>query len=100
MLRISIHKLADTVTIKLEGRISGPWTTELGRVWQEFAPSLGSRKLSVDLSGLAFVDAGGAEILREIHQKTCADFIADSPLTKHFAEQAKSGRTGNGTKGA
>lgn len=100
MLRISIQERTDTVTMKLEGRISGPWTVELGRVWREFAPSLRSRRLSVDLSGLGFVDAGGAEILREIHQKTCADFIADSPLTKHFAEQAISGFTENGTKGA
>jgi len=100
MLRISIHELADRVTIKLEGRVSGPWTAELGRAWQEFAPSLGPRKLSVDLSGLGFVDAAGTEILREIHQKTHAEFIADSPLAKYFAEQATNKFSRNGTKGA
>jgi len=38
--------------------------------------------------------------LREIHQKTCADFIADSPLAKYFAEQAMNRISGKGTKGA
>jgi hypothetical protein len=54
----------------------------------------------VDLSGLDFVDVGRAELLRKIHQKTRADFIADSPLAKYFAEQAMSRFTGNGKKGA
>lgn len=100
MLRISIQERTDTVTMKLEGRISGPWTAELGQAWKALAPSLGSRKLSVDLSGLGYMDEGGAELLREIHQKTHADFIANSPLAKYFAEQAMSKFTGNGTKGA
>jgi len=56
--------------------------------------------LSVDLSGLGFVDAAGTEILREIHQKTHAEFIADSPLAKYFAEQATNKFSRNGTKGA
>lgn len=96
MLRISIQELADTVTMKLEGRISGPWTAELSRAWQELAPALGSRRLSVDLSSLDFVDEGGAQLLKEIHQKTRAEFVAGSPLAKYFAEQAMR----NGTKGA
>jgi anti-anti-sigma regulatory factor len=99
MLRISIQELPDRVTMKLEGKISGPWTVELGRAWQNLENSLGSRGLSVDLSGLDFVDEGGAELLREIHQKTRADFIADSPLAKYFAEQAMSRFNGNGKKG-
>jgi ABC-type transporter Mla MlaB component len=100
MLRISIQELPDAVTMKLEGRVSGPWTAELSRAWQSLETSLGSKRLSVDLSGLDFVDVGGEELLREIHQKTRADFIADSPLAKYFAEQAMSGFTGNGKKGA
>jgi hypothetical protein len=86
--------------MKLEGKISGPWTVELGRTWQNLETSLGSKRLSVDLSGLDFVDVGRAELFWKMHQKTRADFIADSPLAKYFTEQAMSRFTGNGKKGA
>ena len=89
MLRISIDERPDTVTIKLEGRISGPWTGEFARAWENLKPSLDGRRLLVDLSGLDFVDPGGAHLLEEIYQETFADFVADSPLAKYFAEQAR-----------
>jgi len=100
MLRISIQEEPAAVTLKLEGKVSGLWTGEFGRAWEKLAPSLGSRKLTVDLCGLGFVDAHGMQLLREIHEKTQAVFLTDSPLTKYFAEQATSTISGNGKKGA
>jgi len=52
------------------------------------APSLGSKVLHLDLRDVAFVDAKGRQILREIYQKTNASFLADSPLTRYFADEA------------
>jgi len=55
------------------------------------APSLGERKLLVDLRGLTHVDGAGRNLLADIHAETGADFLADTPLTKHFAEEAQQG---------
>jgi len=79
----------EAVTLKIEGRLFGANVPELHRAWQVLAPSLGSRKLSVDLRGMTFIDATGKRLLAEIHEETGARFLADTPLTKYFAEQAQ-----------
>jgi hypothetical protein len=88
MLRITIHEGAKAETIQLEGKVVGPWVEELNPTWNSLAPSLGSRKLHLDLRGVAFVDAKGRQLLREIYQKSNASFLADSPLTQYFADDA------------
>lgn len=88
MLRITVQQGERAQTIKLEGKIVGPWVEELNRTWQSLANSLGSKKLQLDLSGVAFVDAKGRQLLREIYQRTKASFLTDSPLTRYFAEDA------------
>jgi anti-anti-sigma regulatory factor len=90
-VKISIHEAEKAVTLKIEGRIAGPLVPELHRTWQDLAPSLGSRKLSVDLCGVTFADAAGRHLLAEIHHKTGAEFLADTPMTKYFAEEAMRG---------
>jgi hypothetical protein len=88
MLKITVHEDQTMDTVKLEGKIGGPWVEELERTWTALTPSLGSKKLQLDLRGVAFVDAKGRKLLREIHQKTHASFLTDSPLTKYFADEA------------
>jgi len=88
MLRITIQDEAQRATIKLEGKVVGPWVQELRRSWQSFAPSLGTRELRLDLRGVSFVDAEGRQLLREIYQASGAHFLADSPLTAYFADLA------------
>jgi len=79
------------VTLKIEGRVTGPRVPELNRVWRELAPSLGERKFQVDLRGVTQVDGTGRNLLAEIHAETRAEFLADTPLTKYFAEEAQQG---------
>lgn len=85
--------------MKPEGRISGVWVAELRRTWQDLAPSLGSRKLRVDLCEVTFVDEEGRKLLAEIYEKTKAEILADSPLTKYFAEEAMRKISSNGKEG-
>jgi anti-anti-sigma regulatory factor len=88
MVRITIHNGDKLVTLKIEGRAAEPLVAELDRAWQDLAPSLGSRTLSVDLRGVTFMDMTGRQLLAEIHAKTGAEFLADTPMTKYFAEEA------------
>jgi anti-anti-sigma regulatory factor len=87
-LKISVHETDDVVVLKIEGRTAKPLVDELNRAWQKLAPSLGSRKLSIDLRGVTFMDMTGRQLLAEIHAKTGAEFLADTPMTKYFAEEA------------
>jgi anti-anti-sigma regulatory factor len=59
--------MAATVTLKLEGRLMGPWSGELDRVVSD---SLGGTDgLVLDLSGLMFVDREGIELLRGLSSR-------------------------------
>lgn len=99
MLRITVEESECAETIKLEGKIVGPWVEELSRAWHALAPSLGCKQLKLDLRSVAFVDGKGRQLLHEICQQTKASFLTDSPLTKYFADEAmrqapKAGRGG------
>jgi hypothetical protein len=88
MLRITVHEGPETQTILLEGKISGPWVAEMERTLTAVRQSMGSRKLQLDLRGMAFADDKGRQLLREIYQQTNARFLTNSPLTQYFADDA------------
>lgn len=87
-LKITVNQDNTAATLKLEGRLAGAWIPECVRVWQELAPSLGPKKLRLDLRGLTFVDSDGARLLSEIYRKNRPQFLTNTPLSKYFAEQA------------
>jgi ABC-type transporter Mla MlaB component len=74
--------------MKLEGKMVGPWVSECRQAWNALAPSRTAKKLALDLCDVIFIDESGLELLCEIYRATGADLITNSPLTKHFAEQA------------
>jgi hypothetical protein len=88
MLRITIQDGENTKVVLLEGKIIGAWTEEFDRTWHALERSLDSRKLQLDLRGVSFVDDRGKQVLREIYRKTNASFIANSPLTRYYADEA------------
>jgi len=90
MLRITVEENSQAVVIKLEGRIAGPWAAELGRLWEETAPAVRQRKLSLDLRETTFVDARGLRILKNIHSETGAEILAGTPWTRYLAEEVAS----------
>jgi len=73
------------LTLKIEGRVISDWAEELDRVWSSLVPSLGPRKLSLDICGVTYIDDKGRQVLQNIVQATGAEILADSPLTKQFA---------------
>ena len=75
------------VTMRLDGKVAGPWVDECHRAWDAIQADLSSKKLRIDLRGVTFVDDRGTGLLREIHRMSGAEVLADSPLTKYFAER-------------
>jgi len=77
-------------TLKVEGKLVGPWALELGKSWHDLWTSARQKTLRVDIRGVAFADQKGTHILREIVRATGAEVLSDSPLTQYFANQATS----------
>jgi hypothetical protein len=98
VLRISIQTETDPATLKLEGKVVGPWADELDRVWSDFKPSLGMKKLCLDLCGVTLVDKRGTRTLQKIFRRTGAEILADTPLARHFAAEAMRGMPQNKSK--
>ena len=89
-VRVTIHQAGgDGITLKIEGKIAGANVSTLHQAWLDLASSLGQRTLLLDLRGVTHVDKTGRNLLAEIHDRTGAKFVADTPLTKYFAEEAQ-----------
>ena len=93
MLKISVENNPTTATLRIEGKIVGPWAIELGQNWRDLWASTKRKKLRLDICEVSFVDRKGTQILREIVRATDAEILADSPLTQYFASQAQSDST-------
>ena len=67
-------------TLKLEGKILGPWVDELGRACEE--SGLPQHCLRLDLAAVTFVDSIGLKLLDDLLRQGativgCSDFISD-----------------------
>ena len=79
MLKISqAGKANQSVTLKLEGRVVGPWVGELRQVCETLLTD--RRALKLDLTDMTFADADGVAVLtgfkmRGITLKNCSPFV-------------------------
>ena len=89
VVRITTEHDSGTVILKLEGRLAGLYVKELSAAWLNLAPTLKNKKLAVDLRDMTFADVEGAALLRQMYQANGAEFLANTPLTRYFAEQAR-----------
>jgi ABC-type transporter Mla MlaB component len=87
MLRITIVESSKiAVTLRIEGRITGPWVEELRTACtvHTFPDDV---QLSVDLADISFADAAGIALLRELRTRGVGLIRA----TPFLAEQLKEG---------
>jgi len=80
MLRVTPQTAVDGIErFRLDGQLAGAYVAELDRALQ---PSLqASRDVALDLQGLTFVDAEGADLLKALASRNveihgCSDFVA------------------------
>ena len=89
MLRISTEQEKNQIILRIEGKLINPWTKELERAWQVLADTLGTKKLFLDIRDTTFVDQSGLELLGRIVRMANAQMLADSPLTRQFADEVQ-----------
>jgi len=81
MLRISIGEATtDANTLRLEGRVIGPWVGELSRLCRSLLNQ--SRNITLDLAGVSFVDGDGLALFRDLRVrsvvlKNCSPLLAE-----------------------
>jgi anti-anti-sigma regulatory factor len=98
MLRITAQDNPRLLTLRLEGRLEGPWAEELENCWRSVVASESKPIVRVDLSGVTFIDAAGKARLSLMHRQG-AEFVATDCLTKAIVEEiTAAGASSNGGK--
>jgi anti-anti-sigma regulatory factor len=67
-------------TLKLEGKLLGPWVDELGRACEELQVPPG--RLCLNLSAVTFIDSAGLRLLGDLIRRgttisQCSGFVAE-----------------------
>ena len=69
MLRITVERNSKTATLKLAGRLVGPWIDELNRTWNEVNVQALADGVVLDLSDVTFVAPEGRRQLKSMCEK-------------------------------
>lgn len=94
MLKITLLREPEPPTLKLEGKLSGPWVPELERSWNEFLNEGLVRPVEVDLSDVTFISSEGRRLLKSMLQQG-ADLQSRSLMPGFIINQIKNGSNGS-----
>lgn len=86
MLRITTSDIAGKITLKLEGKLSGPWVEEFERCWNTSTDIYKKKELVVDLSGVTFVDPAGKKLLCSISHEG-AQLVGSGLMPKSLIDE-------------
>jgi outer membrane protein TolC len=86
MLRVTtnVEEGQGKVTLKLEGKLAGPWVEEFERCWN--ATSEKWKQVVVELAGVTFIDSKGKCLLAKIHGQG-AKLIGTGLMTRSIIEE-------------
>jgi len=88
VLKITMVETATDRRWIVQGRLVGPWVSELRTTWKRAHRSQDKRACIIDLNDVTFIDKSGERLLRAISKKG-AQLIASGMYTKHVLEKAK-----------
>jgi anti-anti-sigma regulatory factor len=94
MLKITITETTAERRWTVQGRLVGPWVSELRTTWKKVHRSQDKRACIIDLNDVTFIDRSGERLLRAISKKG-AQLVAKGLYVKHVLEQLQaSGKRG------
>ena len=85
MLKITSEQTSDFARLTLEGSLSGPWVTELERVWQQVKQA-GTFAPVVELTGITFIAEDGRALLTSMWREG-AVLVANGCCTRHIVAE-------------
>jgi len=72
VLRITTERNDCLVSLKLEGRVEGPWVEVLRRTWTEAMGHDNGSRVVVDVGGVSLADSEGRQLLLTMQKKGVA----------------------------
>ena len=96
VLRITNRPMTDSLTVKLEGTLRGPWVDELQQAWSAATDKSPGKPMTVDLAGVSFIDSRGRELLLQM-QREGAVLDGASLFLRHVLD-GKAGEPRNSKK--
>jgi|SRR5579884_1202920 len=69
MLKITVEHGAQNATLKLAGKLAGPWVDELDRAWREVSVRTAAQDVLLDLCDVTFVAPEGRKQLTRMCQQ-------------------------------
>jgi hypothetical protein len=69
MLRISVTQMHENIVLDLEGRLAGPWISELDRCWRDCQAQSAGKTITVRLRAVTFIDDSGKELLTRMFEQ-------------------------------
>jgi anti-anti-sigma regulatory factor len=88
VLRITVMDRTTDSKWILQGRLVGPWVSELRTAWTRARKSQDKRACIIDLNDVTFIDKSGERLLRAMSNKG-AQLVAEGLYIKHVLEQLK-----------
>lgn len=86
MLKISILDTPSRRRLLIEGKLIGPWATELANVWRQATADLNGRALIIDVKGLTALTEDGENVLLELMREG-ARFRSSGVFTKQILKR-------------
>lgn len=96
MLRITTRDVPGTLTLRLEGRLSGPWVRELEECWRGALARRREPALCIDLTEVTSIDAAGRDCLETMHHQGATFIAADCLMKAVVAEITQASSPGRG----
>jgi anti-anti-sigma regulatory factor len=90
VLKITIMETATDRRWIVQGRLVGPWVSELRTTWKRAHKNQDNRTCIIDLNDVTFIDESGERLLRAMSKKG-AQLIAKGLYVRHVLEQLKNG---------
>jgi anti-anti-sigma regulatory factor len=86
MFRATVEHDGELVTLRIEGRLSGPCLSELENCWRHMVHGNGSHRIVVDLKEVTFVSSQGKQLLEKLC-RAGAQLTGDGLMTRALVEQ-------------
>ena len=90
MLKITVEKNARCTTLRVEGRLAGPWVEELERAWRAINVDSTEGAVSVDLTDVTFVGEEGKNLLETMYGEG-VKLKASGCVTRQLVEEIGQG---------
>jgi len=90
VLKISVTETKTELRWILEGRLAGPWVTELRKSWKSKQRSRKGRACIVDLNDVISVDVAGEDLLRDL-LKRGAQLVGTPLYLRYLPQRLKAG---------